>query len=1069
MKRKLLACIATFIIVFGTTLVPAGSFLLSMFGAQTAHAQTTQTAQTTNTSSSTNNSISTTQTQNVTPPPDNQSGVFECGFTDILCGIVKFTNILLNSITNLLATVAGLILDFSIHYSISSSSYSNDTVNTILVFGWKLIRDFSTIFLMFALFVVGFMLIFNAEGSDGSWAAHFSPGRTIARVLIVALLVNFSFLMCRGVIDIGNVFAIVLYDKIDQGNQSVQTYPSAGSVDTSTMFGKPSDVFKNLGLSNIKSISVGLLANINPQRVILDPTLVASNKTGASFGSGYNYSFYVAYLFVSFIEAILNLLILFIFASMAFLFLGRTIGLYLGIILSPFAFVSWTIPFLENMPYIGFDNWLKDMTGLIFLGPVYMLFVYLTVAFMKLPQTIVGGSNSLMVAVFATINALLSLFVLLKGKKIAESMAGELGAKISSFAGKIATAGVGLATGGTGLLASSTLGAAGGILARSGTLKRLEDAGPSQKQEDVQQRMKTASTFRKFGMGGLATSIEKGNFSTSGMLSSAARNVRGMGKSAVTTNPLDAKILGTSVRGLTGKIATAADGGRKPLLGADGKPVLGKDGKPVMVGGILEQSLDKDLAKQTQKGAIMNRALDIAATKNKQNTITNNQSAAIASGLNSNPLASQPSSGKPANSSGPVAVTPGNGNGTTGGIKQNFKLGGNAPITNQNGNGLQRQGFTGGAINPSFAKPSTAPTSTTPPTNPPTPPTGGVAPAGSNNNPPKPSAVPVRLAGNAPIDEKTSGVAMPRTVFNQNLKPTTTPSTSSKENIPSLTGDEEMDNMLRTSGLPKRDSHIPTLTGDEDLDNALRATVTSVPTTKSGTSATSFLSGIQGTAPTQENKTTIITNTAPQPIQTIIQQSVVQQPVQTISKETLPTPIIQTTQPASKIIEQQPQVVTTRQETNIQQASALTGSGSSAIKNIEANQKSFEEKNINLPKPDLITANGGLKNRDFETNYPNSDSIHQGISILNQESSHETPEEIHSAMNRIQEGLHRGGSASFSNDNNDETYLMKLHDQLDQYSQSVSDPSAKNKIQETQDLLQQNALDIKKVNNLLNN
>jgi hypothetical protein len=296
-----------------------------------------------------------------------------------------------------------------------------------------------------------------------------------------------------------------------------------------------------------------------------------------------------------------------------------------------------------------------------------MLFVYLTVAFMKIPNP-VAGSGVLAAAVFATIDALLCVFVLLKGKKIAENMAGQLGTVVSGFAGKLAVAGVGLATGGTGLLASSTLGAAGGILARSGTLKRLEDAGPSQKQEDVQQRMKTASTFRKFGMGRLATSIEKGNFSTSGMLSSAARNVRSIGKSTVTTNPLDAKIIGTSVRGLTGKIATAAEGGKKPLLGTDGKPVLGKDGKPIMVGGILEQSLDKDLAKQTQKGAIMNRALDIAATKNKQNTITNNQTNAVNAGLNSNPLGSQPGTGTPAGSTPQTSPTNPPTNPPTGGV-----------------------------------------------------------------------------------------------------------------------------------------------------------------------------------------------------------------------------------------------------------------------------------------------------------------------------------------------------------------------------------------------------------------
>jgi hypothetical protein len=265
----------------------------------------------------------------------------------------------------------------------------------------------------------------------------------------------------------------------------------------------------------------------------------------------------------------------------------------------------------------------------------------------------------------------------LKGKKIAESMAGQLGTVVSGFAGKLAVAGVGLATGGTSLLASQTVGRLGAAVATNGTLNRLANSG--QDTDSVQQRMQSASNFRskkflgyqvgktKLGQA-IGGSIERGDFNGKVMTGKLFGATKNLGKTVATVNPLDATIAGTSIRRATGAIATAGSG-KKPLAGKDGKPVMGSDGKPVMVAdNTLQNALAKDYVSQLKDQTIKGRAIDIAGIRNEKNTITNNQTNAVNAGLNSNPLGSQPGTGTPAGSTPQTSPTNPPTNPPTGGV-----------------------------------------------------------------------------------------------------------------------------------------------------------------------------------------------------------------------------------------------------------------------------------------------------------------------------------------------------------------------------------------------------------------
>ena len=909
MKRKALATIATLIVLSGTVFLPAGTFLVSTFGAQTAHAQTvdpTGAGTTTGPYAPSYTPAAGPANPTVTPPADTTvTGEFKCSIGDILCGLVKFADFILTSATGLIANVAAIILDFSIKFSISSSTYSDPAVANILISGWKLIRDFSTIFLMFALFVVAFMLIFNAEGSEGSWAAHFSPGRTIARVIIVALLVNFSFLMCRSVIEIGNVFALVLYDKVDQGNQSISTYATTSAAGKLKAYG--SGALVGTPFEGTKSISVGILANINPQRVLL-------SQAGKIYSVGDD-NFLIDYLFLSFVVAIINLLLIFVFVSMFVLFIGRVIGLYLGVILSPFAFVSWTIPFMSNLPFIGFDNWLKELIGFTFLGPVYLLFVYLTVAFMKIPNP-TSNSNLFALSAFAIIDALLCLFVLMKGKKIAESMAGEFGTMVSKFAGVIATAGVGLATGGVGFVASQTIGRAGNALATNSRLNQVANSGDqnnpnsanSQSVQQKQQQLGATSGARGIGVRSYkpgtfgkplanSTAGNSSQFSFANLKSSAARNVQNMGKSLATFNPLNSKILGTSVVGAAAAIGKLA--GDKTLT----------DG------------LAKNQANFAKKSADTVKKIDEKNAPAPQVSLAGNQAL-----------------------------------GNIGGNKNTQT---SAPATPATG-----------------TAPTTATSTTTPPP-PNTPPTGGATPAGAGN-PPRTGGLPIRLAGNAPIDQKPSGVTMPRTMFNGNLKPqapATQPAVSpildkngTSVNAPAATAPVTI---LDRFGKPMNAQN----------DTPIRPTLISTPATQSGSNATNFLSGIQATAPAAQTNPVVIN---PQPVAQTTQSTTPQPAVQQSQPVIEQKPVQQTivSKPIQNIVEQPPQTVV-KQENAIQQASTIAGTNNEAVRNVSAKQE-----NLGADREKFITGATNLYNSLGQASSQLQNNSRPGYDIVPEDTVH---------------------------------------------------------------------------------
>lgn len=461
MKRKFFATLALFILVLAGAFSPVFGLLGNNLEPKIAYAEDSSTSTATTAGSS-----------------------LECG-ANVLCGLVTGYVAVASFLPHLFAELSGLTLDWVVWKNIQSETWtSQDAVDSFVVKGWKLVRDFSNLFFIFALFLVAFSLILNSlESETRGPLLGLDPKRTIAQVILMALLINFSFFMCRVIIDTSNLFARVFYNKItivettsSNGGQSV------GGANRKISMGSASEFLNTTNFAGIRSISLGILNKINPQEFALKNTDLRESKEdkGNWFFSyyAYDWSVYILLLFTASVIGLFNIFLIYLFASSAMFLISRIYGLFFLVILSPIAFISTAIPWLKSKDYFGFDDWFKQLTGLAFSLPIYLFFMYLAIFFIdageKIKATTVTGYIG--IAAFIIIKLVSMGAVLIIGKKVSKDLSGRFGAMASGAITGIVT-GAAMVAGAAMTGGASAALRMGGQVARRGAISVAEGVG----------------------------------------------------------------------------------------------------------------------------------------------------------------------------------------------------------------------------------------------------------------------------------------------------------------------------------------------------------------------------------------------------------------------------------------------------------------------------------------------------------------------------------------------------------------------------------------------------------------
>lgn len=328
-----------------------------------------------------------------------QNGLMDCGWYDMPCHGINFLYVIFVNVGNILVGLSAKFMDFFLSHSLQSSSYnSSDFIKQ----GWEILRDVTNIVFIFALLYIAFQMVLGIGKGEAK--------KYLIKIILITLTINFSLFFSYTIIDTSNIFAHVFYNKINQDDVKFNSISNTGIT----------------GDIEGKSVSLAIANKINPQKLFNGPYTTQGSR-----------------MLLTIIAGIINGAMIYVFLSVAFLFLGRTIGLWIAALLSPLAFASLTIPKMKNMQYIGFENWFKSLLQMAFMAPIFLFILYLAVQFMNI-YTIGGNPSTLQNMLDILLPMAMIVVLLLTAKKIANKMSGDFAGTISGFVGKIAGGVVGV-------------------------------------------------------------------------------------------------------------------------------------------------------------------------------------------------------------------------------------------------------------------------------------------------------------------------------------------------------------------------------------------------------------------------------------------------------------------------------------------------------------------------------------------------------------------------------------------------------------------------------------------------
>ena len=257
------------------------------------------------------------------------------------------------------ALMAGGIFNASIGFSLSGESFPTDE-SSMIATGWKMVRDLLNLFFIFILLYVAIATIiqYGSFGKD-----------TIVKIIIAAVLINFSLMMTKMVIDSSHILAWSFYDKIKER----QITDKDGNKTTSPIIPEEITV-KGITTKNLAGV---FMAGFNPQRLLIPSnTTKTAQAKGASEamsdGSGIIGVIWQAILIMG-LASVLNFVVAFILFAGAIMFIIRVVVLWFLLLFSPLAFAHLILPAFKQYSNKWWDALIKQA----FFAPAFLFLFYL--------------------------------------------------------------------------------------------------------------------------------------------------------------------------------------------------------------------------------------------------------------------------------------------------------------------------------------------------------------------------------------------------------------------------------------------------------------------------------------------------------------------------------------------------------------------------------------------------------------------------------------------------------------------------------------------------------------------
>ncbi len=293
---------------------------------------------------------------------------------------------------------------------------------------WTVLRDLSNIVIIGMFTFIAISIIIGNH--------TFGEKKLVAKVLVVAVLINFSLLFAKVIIDASNFVAFQVYKSMSDSNGSGNANIAGRFIAVTSV----SKVFK----ATSESLAGGTVATTNSANsggtASADANTAAAKKASGGFFHGL-----VGGLMLLFAAGVL--------LYGCYLIVARAVLLIFLMLVSALAFATYLIPNLSGGEY-GWSAWWKSLINAAVFGPLLMILLYVSlVVITKMPS---GGGQTDADGWLPILSFAVGIGMLYVSFKVANSFAGKIAG--FSMARGIVDKTLGFAVGAGGLAGRQTVG-----------------------------------------------------------------------------------------------------------------------------------------------------------------------------------------------------------------------------------------------------------------------------------------------------------------------------------------------------------------------------------------------------------------------------------------------------------------------------------------------------------------------------------------------------------------------------------------------------------------------------------
>lgn len=253
------------------------------------------------------------------------------------------------SLVGVVLAAAAQLFDASIRYSLYDINN-----NKVIDAGWAMSRDIANLFFIFILLYISITTILQI--------GEYGTKDLLVKVIVIALLVNFSLVFTKVIIDASNILAVGFYEKME----NIPVVDSAGA-----------PIYKN-GKQKTVSLSEAFVGGLRPQGAY-DTNIGKTVKTSETGATTTINSAQEATLLQIFIQTVMGsaliLVAAFVMFSGAIMFVLRVVSLWIIMILAPLAFVAMALPYTGQYA----KKWWNTLFKQAFFAPIFLFMMYFAV------------------------------------------------------------------------------------------------------------------------------------------------------------------------------------------------------------------------------------------------------------------------------------------------------------------------------------------------------------------------------------------------------------------------------------------------------------------------------------------------------------------------------------------------------------------------------------------------------------------------------------------------------------------------------------------------------------------